>query len=245
MGRVAIPARFSKGGIMAKKQYFFICDTETTIAQTIADFAGIIVDKQGKEYNRIAVLVSKHYGYHKLFYDKNSAQEIWTLKGLKRRNEAYKNMLENGSRMMATVRAINQWLNRALVTYPDLIFVAYNAEFDQRMMVNTGIDYNFRNQFCLWRAAVHRVTNDKDYISHCLNRKWITAKLNVRTNAEAMSEFAQNRELPDEPHTALEDVLDFELPIFKWLLKHKSWKSYSQLGYNWQAWQLKNLVIPK
>ncbi len=230
---------------MAKKQHFFICDTETTIQRTVADFAGIIVDRKGRELNRIAVLVSKHYGYYKLFYDKNSADEVWTLKGLKRRNDAYKNMLENGTRNLATVNGINKWLNRALLAYPNLVFVAYNAEFDKRAMVETGIDFNFKETFCLWRAAVDRVTKDKDYISHCLNRKWITAKLNLRTNAEAMSEFAQNRELGDEPHTALEDILDFELPIFNWLVKSKSWKSYSQLGYNWQAWQLKNLVIPK
>lgn len=230
---------------MAKKQFFFICDTETTMRDTVADFCGIIVDRKGREYNRIAVLISGHYGNFKLFHDKNSSDEIWTLKGLKARNAAYKDMLEHGVRMLASVRAVNKWLSQALLSYPDLIFVAYNAEFDIRMMKNTGIDFEFKNNFCLWRASVDRVSKDRDYIKHCLNRKWLTAKLNLRTNAEAMAEYALMRELPNEPHTALEDVIEYELPIFLWLVKHKSWKKYSQLGYNWQAWQLKNLVVPK
>ena len=37
---------------MAKKQYFVILDTETTMADTVADFAMIVVDREGKIYNQ-------------------------------------------------------------------------------------------------------------------------------------------------------------------------------------------------
>ena len=41
---------------MAKKDYFFIIDTETTQDSQVADFAGIICDRSGKIYTQIAVL---------------------------------------------------------------------------------------------------------------------------------------------------------------------------------------------
>ncbi len=230
---------------MAQKQYFFLADTETTQKQTVADFAGIICDRHGKIYNQIAVLLSGHFGHYKLFHDKNSSEEVWTLAGLKRRNENYRNMLNTGERMLATPGAVNKWISKAKETYPGLIFTAYNAEFDIRMMRNTGLDVDgFGDTFCLWRASVNKVSNDKRYIEHCIRRKWLTAKLNFRTNAEAMAEYAIGHELPAEPHTALEDVLHYELPILQWLVKNKSYKKYSQNGYNWQEWQLQNLVKP-
>lgn len=230
---------------MAKKQYFFIVDTETTMRNTVADFAGVIVDRKGTIHNHIAVLVSGHFGHYKLFHDKNASEEIWTLAGLKRRNELYRQMLDNGTRMLASPTAINKWIDKAKETYPDLIFTAYNAAFDLDKMQNTGIDtQGYADIFCLWKASVNKVSRDKRYIEHCLRRKWLTAKLNFRTNAEAMAEYALQKQLPAEPHTALEDVLYYELPILLWLVKNKSYKKYSQAGYNWQEWQLADLVKP-
>jgi hypothetical protein len=218
---------------MAQKQYFLLTDTETTNPHgedkitTVADFAAIIVDRKGVIHKQIAVLVAGHFGKYKLFHDKNSADEIWTLAGLKRRNENYQQMLNSGDRMMASPAAINKWLDHL------------------RQMQNTGISTSgFADIFCLWRASVNKVSNDKRYIEHCIRRKWLTAKLNFRTNAEAMAEYALGHALPPEPHTALEDCIDYELPILLWLVKNKSYKKYSQDGYNWREWQLQNLVKP-
>ena len=230
---------------MAQKQFFFLCDTETTMRDTVADFAGIIVDRKGIIHNQIAVLVSGHFGKYKLFHDKNSSESIWTLAGLKRRNELYRGMLNSGDRMLASPTAINKWLEKAKTAYPNLIFTAYNADFDIGKMRNTGLDVDgFADIFCLWKASVNKVSNDKRYIEHCINRKWLTPKLNFKTSAEPMAEYALGRELPPEPHTALEDILQYELPILLWLIKNKSYKKYSQNGYNWREWQLANLVKP-
>ena len=246
---------------MAKKQFFCLVDTETTIKGTVADFAAVIVDRKGKVYHSMACLVHGHYGKYKLFYDKHSADEIWTLKGLEKREARYKEMLNNGDRILASVDAINKWIRKAQETYPNLVFTAYNAAFDLGKMANTGICQNkpddldalvktgidihgFAGYFCMWRASADALKGNRKYIRHCINRKWVTAKLNIRTNAEAVAEYVLGRELPPEPHTALEDCLDYELPILIWLLKRKSWKKYSQQGYNWQDWQLKNLVKP-
>ena len=54
-----------------KKQYFAILDTETTINDTVADFAIVICDRQGKIYNQCAVLVKDHFNTMQLFHDKN------------------------------------------------------------------------------------------------------------------------------------------------------------------------------
>ncbi|MCP4989149.1 MAG: hypothetical protein GY928_24750 [Colwellia sp.] len=230
---------------MAKKQYFFIVDTETTIKHHVADFAGIVVDRKGKVYNQIAVLVAGFYGAEKLFYNKNAPEEIWTLKGLEKRNKRYIEMLDNGERMLSSVNAINRWISQAKQTYPNLIFSAYNTAFDLDKMSRTGIDTDFANYFCIMRAAQNDVKGRKDYIQHCLNAKWLTAKLQFRTNAEAMAEYVIGGQLPPEPHTALEDIMDYELPIFNWLLRRNSWKHYSQQAYNWREWQLNQLVLPK
>lgn len=230
---------------MAQKQFFLLCDTETTQRDTVADFAAIIVDRKGVIHKQIAVLVSGHFGHYKLFHDKNSAEDIWTLAGLKRRNENYRNMLNTGDRMLATPSAINKWLAQAKEAYPNLIFTAYNAAFDIDKMQNTGIEtQGFADIFCLWKASINKLAKDKRYIQHCIDRKWLTAKLNFRTNAEAVAEYAVGHELPPEPHTALEDCIHYELPILLWLIKNKSYKKYSQNGYNWRAWQLSNLVKP-
>lgn len=231
---------------MAQKQYFLIVDTETTMDETVADFAAVITDRKGTIFKEIAILVTGEFGDKKLFYNANSPDEIWTLAGLKRRNDAYVSMLNNGSRVMGSVGAINRWLDKALEAYPNLIFTAYNAEFDLRMMRNTGIDVNrFSDIFCLWKASVNKLSGDKRYIKWCLNRKWLTAKLNFKTSAEPVAEYALGHELPLEPHTALEDVLYYELPILLWLVKNKSYKKYTQNGYNWREWQLLDLVDPR
>ena len=230
---------------MARKQYFAIVDCETTIKDTIADFAIVICDRRGIVYNQFAALVEGHYGKHKLFHNINSSEQIWTLKGLAKRNEAYKNMLNNGSRVMASVNGINKWISRAKLQYPELVFTAYNSSFDLGKMRNTGIDNEFFDNFCLMRAAQNKVKGNRADVQHCINRKWFTPKLNARTNAEAMAEFVLGGELPPEPHTALEDILDYEIPILRWLLKSTSYKKLKQNGYNWREWSLDKLVRPK
>ena len=46
---------------MAKKQFFAILDTETTMENTVADFAVIIVDHAKTIHNQCAIKIKKHY----------------------------------------------------------------------------------------------------------------------------------------------------------------------------------------
>ena len=123
---------------MAKKQYFAIIDTETTINDTVADFACIIVDRNGTIYNQCAVMVKGHYDNMELFHDK-TANDIWGYEGLNKRKKQYVALLDNGTRMLASVNAINKWINQAIGKYNPTL-TAYNLAFDYSKCANTGID---------------------------------------------------------------------------------------------------------
>lgn len=232
---------------MAKKQFFAILDTETTMADTVADFAIVICDREGTIYNQCAVLVSGHYGTHELFHDK-AANDIWGYSGLNNRKAAYINMLDSGSRMVASVNAINRWINQAIGKYnPSL--TAYNLAFDSAKCSNTGIDITgFANSFCLWQAAVGNICQTKKYRqfvleNHAFNKPTEFGNMTFSTNAETVCGFIRG-EFKTEPHTALEDARDFELPILTEILKKSKWRE-KITPYNWREFQVKNHFAAK
>lgn len=232
---------------MAKKQYFAILDTETTMADTVADFAIIICDREGKIYNQCSVLVSDHYGKFELFHDKN-ANDIWGYGGLNKRKENYVNMLNSGSRMLASVNAINKWIVQAIAKY-DPQLTAYNFAFDKSKCEKTGIDLTgFTNSFCLWQAAVGNICNTKKFRqfvldNHGFNKPTEFGNMTLQTNAEIVAGFI-NGEFIKEPHTALEDARDFELPILREILKKRDWRE-KITPYNWRDFQVKNHFAAK
>ena len=232
---------------MAKKQYFAILDTETTINDTVADFAIIIVDRDGKIYNQCAVLVAGHYDAMELFHDKN-ANDIWGYAGLNKRKAQYAAMLDNGTRMLASVNAINKWINQAIGKYnPSL--TAYNLAFDLSKCANTGIDLSgFTNRFCLWQAAIGNICNKKPFKqfaleNHAFNNTTKLGNMTFKTNAEIVCGFINNNFI-DEPHTALEDARDFELPILAHIIKKRNWRD-NIVPYTWQGFQVKNHFTAK
>jgi hypothetical protein len=227
---------------MAKKQFFAILDTETTMADTVADFAIIIVDREGKIYNQCAVLVAGHYGTHELFHDK-IANDIWGYAGLEKRKAAYNQMLDNGTRMVASVTAINRWINQAVGKYnPQL--TAYNLAFDKSKCEKTGIDLSgFNQEFCLWQAAVGNICNKKQFKqfaleNHAFNKVTEYGNMTFKTNAEIVCGFI-NGGFKAEPHTALEDARDFELPILQSILKSRKWRDNIK-PYSWREFQTRD-----
>lgn len=227
---------------MAKKQFFAILDTETTISDTVADFAIIIVDREGKIHNQCAVLVNGHYGNFELFHDKN-ANDIWGYAGLEKRKANYNNMLDNGSRMVASVNAINKWINQAIGKY-NPILTAYNLAFDKSKCLNTEIDLSgFTDSFCLWSASVGNICNKKDFRNfalqnHAFNKPTQFGNMTFQTNAEIVCAYIQG-EFIKEPHTALEDARDFELPILKAIIKKRKWRDNIK-SYNWKDFQVRD-----
>lgn len=225
---------------MGKKQFWIIIDTETTIDNTVADFGAVVVDRHGNIHAECGVLIKGHFGEKELFHDK-AANDIWGYAGLERRKAAYQNMLNEGTRMLASVAAVNRWLEKVNAKYnPEM--TAYNMAFDIDKCNNTGIDLNmFANRFCMWYAAAGNICKAKEYKNFALANKLLTEKLNIKTNAEAVCGYVTGN-LIDEPHTALEDAKHFERHILVALLKKAKWREKMQ-AYNWRDWQAKNNFV--
>lgn len=232
---------------MAKKQFFAILDTENTMNNTVADFAIIIVDRKGIIHNQCAVMVKGHYDAFELFHDKK-ANDIWGYAGLERRKANYIEMLNSGKRMLASVNAINKWIDQAIGKYdPEL--TAYNLAFDIDKCANTGINLDgFKSKFCLWQASVGNICNTKTYKqfvldNHGFNNRTQFGNMTTKTNAEIVAGFISG-EFKEEPHTALEDARDFELPILCEILKKNKWRE-KITPYNWRNFQVKDLYSVK
>lgn len=234
---------------MAKKDYFLTIDTETTQDELVADFAAVITDKKGKIYAQCAVLVNGVFTemeQHPLFHIYGDAGDLWSKKGLPKRYDRYNKMVAGGSRMICSVAAINVWLAKAKAQYNPYL-TAYNLAFDLGKCQNTGIDLtDFADrQFCLWHAAVAKWGYTKAYKNFILatasfNNPTKLKNMSYKTNAEVMTRFVTNQPmLEDEPHTALEDVLYYELPILNALVKNTRKKVWlNPPSFNWRKVQV-------
>lgn len=227
---------------MAKKQFFAVLDTETTMENTVADFAIVICDREGVIHNQCAVMIKGHYDQFELFHDKK-ANDIWGYSGLERRKTNYIEMLNSGKRMLASVNAVNRWIQQAIGKYnPEL--TAYNLAFDVDKCQKTGIDLTgFKNQFCLWQAAVGNICESKRYrdfalFNHAFNAPTPKGNMTYKSNAEMVAAFI-NGEFKEEPHTALEDARDFEVPILCAILKKKKWRE-KVYPYSWKQFQVRD-----
>jgi hypothetical protein len=227
---------------MAKKQFFLIVDTETTITDKVVDFGAIICDRNGTIYNQCAVMIQNIFGVDDLFYDRN-ANGIWSQASVTRRMDNYNSMLTAGSRMLASIHAVNRWLEKANGKYNPTL-TAYNLPFDAGKCANTDIDLNiFANRFCLWAAASGNICQTKAYKqfvldNHLFNTPTPKRNMTYSTTAESVSGFLRG-EFTDEPHTSLEDIIGFELPVLTHILKKKNWKEKVS-PYSWNAYQVKN-----
>jgi hypothetical protein len=239
---------------MAKKQYFLIVDTETTQSNMVADFAAVIVDKKGNVVAQCAVLVREFYldqQNHPLFHSKD-ADPLWGQANLPKRYDNYDAMLDKGTRMLASVNAINNWLSKVAGKYAPTL-AAYNLSFDLDKCIKSGIDLtSFDRSFCLWQAAYTKWGTSKKYRQFILDNHFFKpptafGNMSYSTNAETMARFILGAELPDEPHTALEDIIFYELPIFKALSKTQplAWFLNEIQPYNWRNVQVKDWFIVK
>ena len=241
---------------MSKKQYIATIDVETTQDGKVVDFAGTVTDRKGRIHKQCAVLVDGIFTdpeNHPLFFDKSAPRDaLWSKTSADRRYAKYSQMVADGSRTIASVAAINRWLERVVGTY-DPILTAYNLGFDTGKMTNTGIDHTiFSRRFCLWQAACVKWASStayKNFImqNHAFNAPTPSGNMTYQTNAEVMARFVTGQDLPDEPHTALEDIIGYELPILNAIVKRGKMSDIidSCVGYNWRDYQAKNHFIAK
>jgi len=227
---------------MAKKQFFLIVDTETTAQDTVADFGAVVCDRKGKIYHQAAILVNPEFTNRELFYKPNDSG-FWGKLAAEKRKASYTKMLDDGSRMLASVAAVNRWLERVRGKY-NPILTAYNLAFDTDKCERTGIDLNiFAERFCLWAAASATICLSKNYRqfviqNHLFNSPTELGNMTYKTNAEAVAGFLAG-EFTTEPHTAIEDAIQFELPILVAVVNKKNWRERIS-PYAWKAFQVKD-----
>ena len=232
-----------------KKDYFLIIDTETTQTDLVVDFGAVVCDKKGNVVAQCGVMVHDVFGNqeHPLFFDPTApADSLWSEQSRVKRFAQYMRMVKSGSRMVASVSAINRWLDKVSAQF-NPVLTAYNLAFDTAKCNNTGIDLNmFDRRFCLWSASVALFAETKAYRemvlkTHAFNPPTRHGNMTFKTNAETMARFVLNNPaLEDEPHTALEDAIEYELPILVACLRRKPtrWFLSGLQGYNWKDWQV-------
>lgn len=228
--------------ILAAKQYFIIVDVETSITDKVVDFGAVVCDRKGEIFAQCGILVNTVFGVDSLFYDK-AAKGIWSLESVARRMTRYNDMLNAGSRMLASVNAINIWLGKAVAKYNPTL-TAYNLAFDNSKCGNTMIDLTqFKDRFCLWQASVGNICNTKKYRefvlqNHLFNNRTEKGNMTFSTTAETVTGFLSGN-MTDEPHTSLEDIIGYELPVLVHILGKKGWKD-KVTPYDWNKHQLRN-----
>jgi len=236
---------------MAKKHHFIVVDTETTQDDKVADFAAVVCDRKGRVQATCAVLVDGIFTdaeKHPLFFKKGvDDSDLWSIKSRDRRRAKYNQMIADGSRMIASVAAINRWLERAKGEYNPKL-TAYNLTFDTGKMDKTGIDHTiFSERFCLWHATAGYLAKTKAYKTfalehHAFNPPTSAGNMTYKTNAEITAKFVLSDSELVEPHTALEDILGFEIPILTSLTRRLSYKQILEVSqnYNWRHFQVKD-----
>ena len=233
---------------MSRKKYFLIVDTETTQTNMVADFGALVVDKSGEIQAQCGILVRDFYldrEAHPLFHMGEDGA-LWGRRNLPKRYAAYDAMLTDGRRMLASVAAINRWLAQVGNKFSPIL-TAYNIAFDKDKCDKSGIDLSmFSQSFCLWHAAVNKWGYSRKYRqfildNHLFNPPTDLRNMSYTTKADYMAQFLIGPHLPPEPHTALEDARDYELPILKALVNRTSPKEYMDPEpFNWRSLQVRD-----
>ena len=222
---------------MKNRHFYLIADTETTKKQTVADFGAVIMTRQGEIVEDYGVMVLDHFGKFPLFCDPTAKDaEIWSEQSAQRREKDYYGMLNDGSRALASVAHINQWLARVKGQYNPTL-TAYQLSFDTGKCRNTGINLGmFGARFCLLKAAKKVFYPLADYQEFCYDNNLLTKGGKSGKNkiasatADTMAKYLLGVDLQDEPHTALEDARDYEAVILAEILKTKTRNQLMELG---------------
>jgi len=236
---------------------FMLLDSETTIQNHVADLGIIICDRKGTIHKTLSVLVSDFWEKEDLFHDISNS--IWGRKNLNTRVDNYKSMLADGRRMLASVASVNRWLAKAATEYKKPpILTAYNLVFDTDKCNKSGIILDgFDRRFCLWHTAAAKYAHTREYQqfildAHAFNPPTRLGNMTYQTSAEIMTRFVmKNHSLEDEPHTAMEDVIGYELPILVDLAGRKKMtvdellNGAQRRGYNWRDYQVRDHYRPK
>jgi len=215
-----------------KRRYFLLVDTETTAENTVFDFGYLLVDRQGSIVEKAGYILAETMGSD-LFFLRDDPK--WTAKAAKAKKARYREMYRCGLRTLRTVQQVNADLVRIVTEY-DPVMTAYNLDFDLKACAATRIELGFSLMFDLWAAAAARICTTRNYRKWLLQTHGFTPRskhgfMSMKTSAEYVGSYVRGLDRPDvEPHTAVEDLEFFELPILRQLLKAR--RSYGWLMDN-------------
>jgi len=196
-----------------------IIDTETTIDQTVADFGAVIADlNTGEILDEIGCLIYGQFDELELWSNPYAQTgDFWHRQNNRARRKQYVRRIKNGSRSIASESLINIWLAKNIGKH-DPVLTAYNLSFDGPKCDKTGIQIGmFSRRFCLLKAARAHFSADADFVQWCHERNALTGTGKPSMTADNVARYVLGDSLDPEPHTALEDAREYELPIAQYL----------------------------
>jgi len=198
-----------------------IVDTETTADNTVADFGAVIADlSTGEILDEIGCLIYDQFDEIELWSNPYADKgDFWHRQNNRARRKQYVRRIKNGSRSIASESLINIWLAKNVGKH-NPVLTAYNISFDGPKCEATGIQLGlFRKRFCLLKAARAHFADNADFVAWCYQRNALTKGGKPSMTADNVARYVIGDSLDPEPHTALEDARDYELPIAQYLFK--------------------------
>lgn len=187
---------------MAKK-YYMVLDTETVAdARVPYDVAWIVVDREGKVYERFNGLVAE------ILHNETLRYLIRKDSFSKRKASFY---LDNEPAQIMPFDEIAIRASQTIEFY-NAVVVAYNAAFDIKVLNNYSQllhDMPFFDSetkvWDLWNMALNTICDSSNYVRWCINSGFITEKGNISCSAESVYSYLTGDVTFEEDHTALSD----------------------------------------
>ena len=203
---------------MIPRSFLLLVDSETVQSGKIFDFCYQVIQKSYP----FAVVHSgnwivKDFCTEQLFSIEKST--VFSRASVARRTEAYRQMVRDGLRIVASVDNININL-KYIVEMWDPEVMAYNVSFDISAMKKTGLFTGFKSSRCLMQNCISLFLDRKGYRSFALKYGAFTDKGILSFNAQNMYRYIFNE--PDfiESHTAAHDV-EIERAIYCYVARQK------------------------
>ena len=188
---------------MAKK-YYMILDTETVAdARVPYDVAWVIVDREGKVYERFNALTAE------VLQNKTLRYMIERDSFSKRKANFYLSNSHTDILRFETIKEEAQ----LMYDHYHYVVVAYNAAFDVKVLNDYAKIICDGEQFFpenveiwdLWNMALNTVCDSRNYVRWCIDAGFITEKGNISCSAEAVYSYLTTNKKFEEDHTALSD----------------------------------------
>ena len=218
------------------KKFYMVLDCETVAdARVPYDVAWIIVDREGRVYERFNGLAAE-------------VLQNETLRYLVKRDSFSKKKasfyLDNEPAEIMPFERIKCIYDYHAHIYNPIV-VAYNAAFDIKVLNDYAqvlFDMPFFDDsveiWDLWNMALNTVCDSSNYVRWCIDAGFITEKGNISCSAEAVYSYLFTDENFTESHTALSDC-EIEAQILQKVFdrKQKLETSYCSPVFRQKVWK--------